>query len=96
MDRDEILRKLREYKIDSGGKHRVSELGVFGSVARGEDQEDSDVDTVFETDEPNLFRTARLKLELEALLSRPVDIVRLRGGMNPRLKERILAEARFV
>lgn len=96
MDRDEILRKLREYKIDSGGKHRVSELGVFGSVARGEDQEDSDVDIVFETDEPNLFRTARLKLELEALLSRPVDIVRLRGGMNPRLKERILAEARFV
>ncbi len=67
MNRDEILRKLREYKIDSGGKHRVSELGVFGSVARGEDQEDSDV-----------------------------DIVRLRGGMNPRLKERILAEARFV
>ena len=66
------------------------------STLSGQAQEDSDVDVVFETSEPNLFRTSRMKQELEELLARRVDVVRLRDRMNPRLKQRILREARYV
>jgi len=58
--------------------------------------EDSDVDVVFQTDEPNLFGTVRMKEALEARLARHVDVVRLREGMNPGLKARIVQEARYV
>jgi predicted nucleotidyltransferase/uncharacterized protein with HEPN domain len=68
---------------------------VFGSFARGEARSDSDVDIVFETNEPNLFRTARMRAELESLLARPVEVVRLRERMNRRLRQRILQEARL-
>ena len=53
-------------------------------------------DLTFITNEPNLFRTASMKAELENLLARRVDVVRLRKRMNPHLKQRILREARFV
>jgi uncharacterized protein len=71
-------------------------IGVFGSIARGEARDDSVVDFVFETGGPNLFRTASMQAELERLLGRTVDVVRLRERMNPRLRQRIQREARYV
>lgn len=96
MNRDDILAILREFKRDCAEKYGILEIGVFGSFARDEAGEDSDVDIVFETDEPNLFRTVRMKQELESLFARHVDVVRWREGMNPRLKTRIAQEARYV
>ena len=54
----------------------------------------ADVD--IKTDEPNLFRTSSMKLRLEALLGRPIDIVRFRNGMDPHLRTRIIQDARYV
>lgn len=92
----EVLKKLSEFKNSNGDRFRLRRLGVFGSHARGDASAQSDIDIVFETDEPNLFRTSRLRQELEALLDRHVDIVRLREDMNPRLRERIMDEARYA
>ena len=94
--RDEVLEILRRHKADFKNRYGVTALGVFGSVSRDEAGKESDVDIVFETDAPNLFRTVRMKQELEALLGCPVDVVRLRERMNPGLKKRILQEARYV
>jgi len=69
---------------------------VFGSVARDEAGEESDVDVVYETDSPNLFRAAHMKRELEAIFRRRVDVVRWRERLNPRLKTRIAREAVYV
>jgi len=91
-----VLEQLRRFQQARGADFRVSRLGVFGSVARDEAGAESDVDIVFETDDPNLFRTAHLRQELEDWLGRPVDIVRLRPTMNAALRERILREARYV
>ncbi len=74
----------------------ITSLGVFGSVARDDAIEESDVDIVFETDKPNLFRTARMKQRLEMLLLRHVDVIRWRESINPRLKSRIAREACYV
>ena len=92
----DVLARLRAFKESRQAEYGLSSLGVFGSFARGQAQEESDVDVVFETSEPNLFRTSRMKQELEELLARRVDVVRLRERMNPRLKRRILQEARYV
>ena len=94
--RAEILDVLRRHKAELAARYGITSLGIFGSVARDEAKEDSDVDIVFETSEPNLFRTVRMKQELEALLGRRVDVVRRRERMNPRLKSRISREARYV
>lgn len=93
---EDVLERLRAFKESRQAEYGLSSLGVFGSFARGQVQEESDVDVVFETTEPNLFRTSRMKQELEELLARRVDVVRLRERMNPRLKRRILQEARYV
>ena len=87
---------LREFKEFHAEEYRLLSLGFFGSCARGEATPESDVDIVFETDAPNLFRTALMREELERLLGRPVDLVRLRETMNPRLKARIEKDAVYV
>lgn len=94
--REIVLEILNRHKLDLSARYGVTKLGIFGSVARDDAVNPSDVDIVFETETPNLFRTAHLKQELEALLACPVDIVRMRDSMNLRLKNRILQEARFV
>jgi len=96
MTTNDVLARLKTFKESRQVEYSLRSLGIFGSFARGQAQEDSDVDVVFETSEPNLFRTSRMKQELEELLARRVDVVRLRERMNPRLKQRILREARYV
>jgi hypothetical protein len=96
MTTNDVLARLKMFKECRQAEYSLRSLGIFGSFARGQAQEDSDVDVVFETSEPNLFRTSRMKQELEELLARRVDVVRLRERMNPRLKQRILREARYV
>lgn len=94
--KEQVLEQLKAFKSSHASEYDLLSLGIFGSVARGEAEESSDVDIVFETDKPNLFTTSILKQELEKKLSRPVDLIRLRTHMNPRLKERIVQDAVFV
>lgn len=96
QSREEALALLKTFMERHRSEYRLISLGIFGSVARGDAKSDSDVDIFFETDEPNLFRTSSMRLELEDLLGRRVDVVRLRERMNPRLKQRILREAIYV
>ena len=93
---EELLTLLKLFKQKQGEEFRLQSIGVFGSFARNEATPESDVDIVFTTDDPNLFRTARMKEELEELLSRHIDLIRWREQMNPRLQARIAREARYV
>jgi len=81
-----ILLELKKFKQTYQQEYHLKSLGIFGSYARKEAKENSDVDIFFETEQPNLFKTAHLRLELEELLGLPVDLVRLRNNMNPKLK----------
>lgn len=96
MDQQLILEKLRAFKKEHAAEYALSKLGIFGSYARGKQHPQSDIDIVFTTDEPNLFRTACLKEDLEQLLESPIDIIRLRPTMNPSLKARIERDAIYV
>jgi len=71
-------------------------IGIFGSTARGDAREESDVDIVLRIREPDLFMLVGIKEELEERLHRPVDIVTYRDNMNLFLKKRIDEEAVYA
>ena len=96
LSRREVLDILGRHKAEVGERYGITALGVFGSVARDEAGQQSDVDVVYQTDSPNLFRAVHLKRELEAILHRRVDVVRWRERIDPRLKARIAREAVYV
>ncbi len=75
MDRDEILTLLTKQKRNLR-KFGVRSLSLFGSTARNQARGNSDVDLLVEFDRPvGLFEFARLKLYLEQVLGRTVDLV---------------------
>lgn len=92
---DDLLRILKERKADLKTAYGVTDIGVFGSLARGEETPDSDIDVVVKMP-PDLIKRACLKEELESILGKKVDVVRYRLGMNKYLKKRIDNEGFYV
>lgn len=96
MTRDEVLRLLAGFQDSKRDEFGIVRIGVFGSMARDEMVDTSDVDVVVEVARPDLLILVGIKQELEELLSLPVDVVRYRERMNPFLKGRIKREAIYV
>jgi predicted nucleotidyltransferase len=94
--RDVVLRQLRNYAAEFERLYGVTRIGVFGSVARDESRNDSDIDVVVEMREPDLFYLVHIKETLEKDFQRPVDVIRYRKTMNKYLKARIDREARYA
>jgi hypothetical protein len=94
--RENTLSVLRQFKPVLDHRYGVSALGLFGSLARGEETADSDVDVVVQMRESNLFHLVHVKETLEEALQKSVDIVQYRNRMNPFLKQRIDQEAIYV
>ena len=92
LNRDEVLQLLRERQVVWRQRYHLQRIGLFGSTARNQARASSDVDVWVELDPLTPFATVHLKRELEALLQRPVDLVRLRERMNPALRQAILQE----
>lgn len=91
------LRQLIEEKRDDivsiAARHGAKNVRLFGSVARGEDKEDSDVDLLVDTEPTTTsWFPAGLILDLEQVLGRPVEVV-TEKGLNPLIKENVLREA---
>jgi len=93
MTLEETLRAKREDILHLCAKYGARNVRVFGSVARGEADEGSDLDLLVEL-EPGrtLFDLGGLQYELEQLLGRRVDVVTERG-LKRRIRERVLREA---
>ena len=95
-NREAILNELRKIKPDFARRYGVTKLGIFGSLARNESREGSDIDIVVEMKEPNLFYMVHIKEALEENFKMPVDVIRYRQLMNKYLKARIDREAVYV
>jgi len=95
LDREYILNELRALKSELRDRYQVSKIGIFGSVARNEATEDSDIDIVVEM-EPNMLKRIGLKQELEKIFNREVDVIRYRDRMNPYLKSQIEQDAIYA
>ncbi len=89
----ESLVHFRREILDMAARHGARNIRVFGSVARGDDRPDSDLDLLVDV-EPGrtLLDLIALEQDLQELLGRRVDVL-TEGGLSPYLQERILAEA---
>jgi hypothetical protein len=89
----ELLKENRQDILRIAKKHGARNIRLFGSVARGEDDEQSDIDFLVEMEpDRSLLDRAALQLELQDLLGRNVDVVSERG-IKPRIRDRVLQEA---
>ena len=89
----EYLRLLKQFKETKGASYGIQKIGLFGSVARGEQKEGSDVDVCFEGKTMGLFLMARLKSELETLFGTTVDLLRMRKQLDGSvLKESVMQD----
>jgi predicted nucleotidyltransferase len=93
MTLETLLRAKRDEILQICAKYGARNVRVFGSVARGEADEQSDIDLLVEF-EPNrsLLDHAGLWVELQELLGVKVDVVSERG-LKPRIRQRVLQEA---
>ena len=93
MGIDELLKNKRDEILRIAARHGARNVRVFGSVARGEAEESSDIDLLVEVGpERTPFFPGGLLIDLEDLLGRKVDIV-TEGGLHWYIKERVLKEA---
>jgi predicted nucleotidyltransferase len=89
----EEIRVHRQEILDLGKKYGITDIRVFGSVARGEEDENSDIDFLVNLDKQNYkdpFDFIRFKEASETLLNRKVDIVFEKGVRKPLYEEIVL------
>jgi len=91
MTKENILNYLTQHKQEFKEKYTVEKIGLFGSYARNEARQDSDID-IFVKMKPDFLKLIGLKQQIEEKFNIKVDIVRLREKMNMALKNRILKD----
>jgi len=96
MGPEALLKAKREEILRAAAKHGAHNVRVFGSVARGEADAQSDIDLLVEFEpERSLLDHAALWLELQELLGCKVDVVSM-AAIKARIRDRVLREALLV
>jgi predicted nucleotidyltransferase len=93
---DRIKEIIEKHKQEIREKYHVSEIGVFGSYIRGEQEEDSDIDILVSFEKPIGFvKFMRLEFYLSELLGNKVDLV-TKDSLKPHIGSVILRETQYV
>ena len=92
----DCIEKLSAFKREFGRQYGITKLGIFGSVARQENTEDSDIDIVVEVEKPTLSLMYDLKEMLKSIFKCEVDLVRFRSTLRPLFKSNILNDVVYV
>ncbi len=95
MNKNILLNYLKEHFQEFHKDYNVEKIGIFGSYARDEANENSDID-IFVQMHPKLLDMVAIKQYIEKDLNLKVDIIRLRDKMNPYLKKRILRDGIYA
>jgi len=91
-NKDEYLSRLRQFKKRYSSEYGIECIGIFGSVARGEQTEDSDVDIYYEGKSLGLKSLVEFPMLLERFLGAPVDVVRKHGNLRPSFERNIMRD----
>ena len=92
----DCIQKLSNFKMMFAQKYGITKLGIFGSVARNEHSEQSDIDIVVEVKKPSLRLMYELKEALKQLFNCEVDLVRFRDSLRPLFKSNIQRDVIYV
>ena len=92
----EIQEILRQKKPILRERFKVKEIGIFGSFARGEEKDTSDLDILVELERPvGLIKFVGLQNYLSDELGEKVDLV-TKSALKPRIKKNILSEVVYI
>ena len=97
MHQVETIKEIIEkHKPEIREKFHVSEIGVFGSYTRGEQEDDSDIDILVSFEKPiGFIKFMRLEFYLSELLGKKVDLVS-KDALKPYIGKVILEETQYV
>ena len=87
--KEEYLADLRLFKEKFAAKYGIRSIGIFGSVARGEHRDVSDLDVFVELEEPDFYTMHDIRDALQQICGCKVDLLRLREGLRELLIKRI-------
>ncbi len=86
------LEEIKNIIVPILKSYEVTKAGIFGSLARGEETDDSDIDILVEIKSNySLLKFIELKIKLEEVLGKKIDLVEY-DFVNPLIKENILKE----
>ena len=88
MTKHDILSYLNEHYEEFETRYNVEKIGLFGSYARDEATDDSDID-IYVKMKPNMFDMIAIKDTIEKSLHKKVDIIREHKNMKPFFLEMI-------
>ena len=94
--KEQYIPILRKFVAEHGDEYGIQRIGIFGSVARGEQTESSDVDIYYEGTALGLKSLTGLPLALSEYLGTQVDVVRDHNGLNSYFRNRIMQEVVYV
>jgi predicted nucleotidyltransferase len=93
MTAEELVARRRSEILALARRYGASNVRIFGSVARGDADEQSDIDFLVDLQEGrSLFDLGGLVVDLTSLLGRSVDVVTV-NSLKDRIRDRVLAEA---
>jgi len=95
LTQQDILDYLREHKKEFQNKYNIEQIGLFGSYARDEATQESDID-IFVKMPPKMFKLIGLKQQIEDDLKMSVDILREHKQMKPFLLKMIQKDIAYV
>lgn len=94
--KEEYISILKKFKDEFASQYGIRSIGIFGSVARGDNKPNSDVDVFIELEEADPFILFDIREALQSLLECKVDLIRLRKGLRSLLLKRIEQDGIYV
>lgn len=92
----EIVNLLRHFKARAASRYGIKSMGIFGSYARNQQTENSDIDIFVTLQESDFFILEKIKEELEHLTHTSIDIVNFKDSLRPLFKQNILKDAILI
>jgi predicted nucleotidyltransferase len=84
IDKDYIIEFLKSKKEYLAKEYGVTSISLFGSFARGEENDESDVDVLIEMNDPTFSKLAGLSIYLEENFGRKISLVRKHDHLKPK------------
>lgn len=96
LGRQQILSMLKVYYLYNKSALGIEQLGLFGSFARDEGREDSDIDIIVSLSTPDLFQYSAIAKQLETVFGRHVDLISAKSSFSESFKTRLEKEVVYV
>ena len=96
IDKDYILSLLKVYYTYNKEKYGIERIGLFGSFARNEAKQDSDVDIIISLQKPNLLTYSTITQQLETAFGRKVDLISEKSILKDSFKTRVEKEVIYA